>query len=81
MVPGHKGAELMSRRKERTVLEVMVGGQPVGKLQAVDSHGTGRSNKAWIGTIDGEEIDLPNLKAIDKWAKANGYTYAAPFEP
>lgn len=71
----------MARRNERTVLEVMMGGQPLGRLQAIDQHGCGRSNKAWIGTIDGEEVDLPNLKAVTTWAKSKGYTYAAPFEP
>ena len=71
----------MSRRKERTILEVTMGGQPVGTLCAIDQHGCGRANKAWIGTINGEEVDLPNLKAVAAWAKTNGYTYAAPFEP
>jgi hypothetical protein len=68
-------------RNERTVLDVMMGGQPVGRLQACDQHGNGRSNKAWIGTINGEAVDLPNLKAVRDWAKRHGYTYAAPFEP
>lgn len=68
------------RKRERTVLEVMMGGQPVGRLQACDVHDA-RSNKAWQGTINGEEVDLPNLRAVDAWAKRNGYSYAAPFEP
>lgn len=71
----------MARRAERTVLEVMMGGQRVGTLQAYDVHGSGRSKKLWAGLINGEDTELPNLKAVAAWAKKNGYTFDAPFEP
>lgn len=72
---------MAKRRKERTRLEVGLGGQRLGLLQAVDNHGCGRQNKAWIGKIDGEDVDLPNLKAVAAWAKEHGYDYQEPFEP
>lgn len=49
-------------------------GITIGILNAYDSHGTGRRNKAWVGTIKDENVDLPNLKAVDTWAKERGYS-------
>jgi len=69
------------KRKECTLLHVMMGGQSVGDLQACDIHGNGRSNKAWLGKIDGEEVEFPNLKAVAAWAKKQGYEVDRAFEP
>lgn len=45
----------------------------IGMLQAVDVHGNGRSNKAWVGDIEGHDVDLPNLSAVKDWAKMHGF--------
>jgi hypothetical protein len=63
----------MSRRKECTLLHVYIGGQQLGALEAIDVHGASRSNKAWVGKIEDEEIDLPNLKAVAAWARERGF--------
>lgn len=66
------------RRPECTLLRLFRGKTALGDLQAVNVHGNGRSNKAWMGCIDGEEIDLPNLKAVEGWARSRGYRINRP---
>lgn len=65
---------MMARRRECVLLHIYKGDRMLGELMAVDVHGNGRgSNKAWMGTVDGIKVDLPNLKAVAVWAKAEGF--------
>lgn len=73
MGEGLKRTKAAARKsRECTLLYFWMGGQKCGELQACDVHGNGRSNKSWTGTVDGEEIDLPNMKAVAAWAKERG---------
>lgn len=61
----------MARKAERTRVRLVKAsdGECAGELQACDVHGGGRSNKSWSGTINGNVVDLPNLREVEAFAK------------
>lgn len=61
-------------RNECTELIVMEGSAEIARLTAYDVHSGSRHTKSWDGTVRGKVVELPNLKAVEVWARAAGFT-------
>jgi hypothetical protein len=68
------GPQPKAKRRECVTIELLDDGIPMVTLDAADVHGNGRSNKSWWGMWHGVDIDLPNIAAVEAFAKEHKFT-------